>query len=261
MNPPIVQRLHRTEGLFNEAQKRQTPLVVSYRGAEGWHTRKALVARLDAQRRRLQLRCADGNGQSAERLRVGLHVGVAFRHGHRKCLCSSIVEVVHPDTERPGNEAIIDVAWPEAVDVLQRRAYYRTPLPESMNTHVVVWSGSREDCPPEPAQSRRCWYGRLLDISLGGLALTIPQEDSPAFACEQSVWTQFRTTGDTCVTTEARVKHVDPRVDGMLLVGLQFVGLELGSSGRESMRQLLDFTYALTRNHRPGQRFRQNLHG
>ena len=130
-----------------------------------------------------------------------------------------------------------------------------------MKTHVVIWRGNLEDRPSEPAQSRRCWYGRLLDISLGGLALTIPQEDSPAFACEQNVWTQFRTTSHTCVTTEARVKHVDPRPDGMLLVGLQFVGLELGSSGRESMRQLLDFTCALTRNHRPGQRFRQNLHG
>jgi hypothetical protein len=260
MNPPIAQRLHRTEGLFKEARRRQTPLVVSFRGAQGWHTRKATVAHLDTQHRCLQLRCVCGEHPQPDALRAGLHVGVAFRHGHRKCLCSAVVSAVRPDPASAGDEATIDVAWPEAVDVLQRRAYYRTPLPESMNTHVVVWSGRRDDCPPEPAQSRRCWYGQLLDISLGGLALTIPEENPPAFACEQSVWTQFRATGDICITSEARVKHVDPRPDGTLLVGLQFVGLELGSSGRESMRQLLDFTCALSRNHRPGQRFRRNLH-
>jgi c-di-GMP-binding flagellar brake protein YcgR len=243
MNKPVVETRNETGELFADALRRDTLVVMNYRIEERWLSIKGKLFGVDPRRRRLAVRCETTLLALPVPLGAGQYVGLAFRHGHRKCLCSTVAESVCD----AAGAAVVEFAWPDTVQLLQRRAYHRTPLPESTHTHVLVWSGAREDRPAEPAQSRRCWYARLVDVSLGGMAAIIADSEIDTFECEQSVWTEFLTPDNRRITTEAIVKHVTPRHNATALIGLQFVGLEFGGQAEQTLRGIIEFTASLSR--------------
>ncbi len=243
MNRPVVETRSDTGELLADAVRRDTLVVMNYRVDERWMSVKGKLAEVDARRRRLRVRCEAPPPALPLPLGTGQYVGLAFRHGHRKCLCSTVAEAVSD----AAGASFVEFAWPDTVQLLQRRAYHRTPLPESANTHVLVWAGAREDRPAEPAQSRHCWYAKLVDVSLGGMAAVIAGGEVNTFACEQSVWTEFLTPEGRRITTEAIIKHITPHHGDTALVGLQFVGLEFGGQAERTLRGIIEFTASLAR--------------
>lgn len=244
MTPPMNRTATDTEAVLREALKRKTPLTLSYRNAAGWNSLKSRILEVDAANERFILEPpVDHNGRHNQQFTQDQYLGVAFRRGHKKCLCACVVTSTTDDA--------ITLNWPDSIQTLQRRAYFRIPVPESMPTKVLIWPGMVADKPDNPGQDRSTTYANILDISLGGMAVSLPQHDDCPFKPGQTIGCEFHTPTNTTIAMEAHFKHAEQKPGGHMVLGFQFVGLEHGQEGRDRVRRLMDFTHNLAQQRRP----------
>jgi c-di-GMP-binding flagellar brake protein YcgR len=244
--------------VLREALDRRTPLVLSFRGPDGWITFSSRLLGLDEDNAQLTIELpAERREQLTDLLPGGSYLGVAFRRGHKKCLCTCVV--TGPTDKRSGRNGPAGLAlrWPEQIQVLQRRNYYRVPVPANMELKALVWSGGLNRKPENPAQDKTTMYARIRDISLGGMAVHAPAHEDCPFSEGQTVGCEFGTPDNGRITVEAQFRHATRKPNGVKLLGFQFVGLEHGPASRQRIKQIVGLTRQLTHRNRPP--FRRNL--
>ena len=255
----VVHPSSETETFFREALDRKTPLVVSFQDPEGWSSLKSRITAVDASRKSLTVeRPLNLAGRRVTDIRRGQYLGVAFRRGHRKCLCSCVVIEADQD-ESCGAErnSGLTLSWPDTIQTLQRRAYYRVPLPPSMKVKALFWAGTLSDKPDNPGQDRSSIYADMVDISVGGMAVATGGAEECFFREDQTVSCEFRSPSGVPFSLEAHFKHQSHNPSGEQLLGFQFVGLEHGPQGRHRLTQLADWVHELSSTGRP--RFNRSL--
>jgi c-di-GMP-binding flagellar brake protein YcgR len=182
---------------------------------------------------------------------------VAFRRGHRKCLCSCVVSEAAAPVGPGAAAQSLALRWPKDIQVLQRRDYHRVPLPHNMEIKVLVWPGALGDKPENPGQDRSSLYAAIVDISVGGMAVHLPAHEECPLNEGQTVSCEFAVPEGGRIFLEAHFRHVTRKPSGEHLLGFQFVGLEHGPQGRRRLRQLVELTHQLTHRNKPP--FRRGL--
>ena len=248
-----------TGSVLREALDRRTPLVLSFRGPAGWITFPSRLLGLDGNHARLTVELpAEHDQQWTDQLRGGNYLGVAFRRGHKKCLCTCVVTDGNETRSGRNGRAGLTLRWPKQIQVLQRRNYYRVPVPPNMELKALIWSGGLDRKPENPAQDKTSMYARIRDISLGGMAVHAPAHEDCPFTEGQTVGCEFSTPDNERITIEARFRHATCKPNGEKLLGFQFVGLEHGPAGQQCIKQIVGLTRQLT--HRRRSPLRRDLH-
>ena len=123
---------------------------------------------------------------------------------------------------------------------MQRRGDVRVKVPGSLNVEVLFWHrGYRDDSTEVPAENY--WQGRLVDLSANGMQIAVPLEQSANFRRGQLVGLQFTPMPyQKPIMIEGQVKHVERTEEGTELhLGIQALGLEATSQGREKLRKII----------------------
>lgn len=222
--------------LLREAVRRGTHVVVSHHGPDGWRTLRTKFVGYDESRRSLVLSpLVSEAGTDPVELAPGELLGVTFRHGHKKCMFSTALQRF-ADHQAGGTltRAAAWLNWPDHLQKLQRRVYYRVPPPKGRTVPVSVRVGPSAD---QPETSTVEVSGILEDISAGGMRIRGESIDLLREGANVQVCFAPRHERDI-FDLEAVCRHTSGDADGEPTLGLQFIGLEASTKGQEVLIRL-----------------------
>lgn len=246
MTPHGVDR----EKILQTAIDMKVPAIMSYLSKDKWHVAKVLLTNLDGDR--LSVESTVSRRQRPINIRVDQPVGVSFKYGYGKFVFDTAVKALEPstdpETQRQGGGTIV-LAFPDKVEVIQRRNYFRVNVPESLKVKVLLWprSGRKEQTDPKhdaAIETHNCCQGRLMDISAGGAQIIIPsRNDAGQASFKKGQFVSMRFTPlpyETPLILNAQIRNILPTADEKnASLGLQFVGLEASPEGREILSRLI----------------------
>lgn len=174
---------------------------------------------------------------SCEKLKKELPVGICIHLGYFKYLFDSTVQELQ--TQGRLNQLLLDL--PDRVECVQRRMYHRQPVPAGMKVKVLFWHrGYLNDSDTSPEELY--WQGRLLNLSAGGAQFEIEIEQKDHFKVGQLLGIQFTPMSyQKPLLLESHVKYLKEQPDNAAFkIGVEFLGLEAGAEGRETLSRLLE---------------------
>lgn len=227
--------------LFDEAIREHALAVVTAHNGVTWHTFKSRFLERDPKRQFFVLDYQSVTGQPLPELVTGQFVGITFRSRSRKILFSTCVEARgHYVLDARTSVAAVRYRWPESVTEMQRRAYYRTPVPAAQPVPTMLWAGglaargSGESLPEAVS-------GQLADISCGGAMVRLNTLTAPTWSEEQVIGAELRLPDNKGpVLLDCYYRGVRPDGPGQTAVAIQFVGLEMSVDGRLVLERLLN---------------------
>ncbi len=238
------------EKILKIAIDMKVPVIMSYLSRDKWHVAKVLLTNLDGDR--LSVESTISRRQHPINIRVDQPVGISFKHGYGKFIFDTTVIALEPSTDPETHRQCggrIVLACPDKVEVIQRRSYFRVNVPESLNVKVLLWhrSGKRGETDPKhdiTGEMNNCCQGRLMDISAGGAQIIVPnQNDAGKANFKRGQFISMRFTPvpyETPLVLSAQIRNVLPTADEKnASLGLQIVGLEASSEGREVLSRLI----------------------
>ncbi len=130
---------------------------------------------------------------------------------------------------------------PDKIECVHRRAFSRVAAPGNLKVQVLFWHRGYLDSATE-APLDNYWQGRLLDLSAGGMQIAISADQGANFRPSQLVGLQFTPLPhQKPVLLEAQVKHLAANAGPeQVHIGVEFIGLEASSEGREKLRRLIE---------------------
>ncbi|MBI9017132.1 MAG: PilZ domain-containing protein [Phycisphaerae bacterium] len=219
------------KGLLETAMQKSLPLTITHKNGDLWQVHKSQI--VDIQRHRMVITEPQAQaGQTPVQWSPGSEVAVTFKKGYNKCVFVSRVITEEQYEVEPGvKTACMLIYCPEQIEKVQRRSFERTEVPSTENVVVTFW-------PSNDASAKH--YGKLVNLSAGGIGVTMPEQDVPNFHADQQCDIQFvAMPGQEPIVAQGRFRHVarDSGV-GLPIVGFQFIGLELSDQGRSTMRRI-----------------------
>lgn len=220
------------ERLLLGAAAEQRRVVLTHQGTDGWRLYKGRFAtnsgRADGL---LVLVPAVSHEGRTLVLKTGDVLGCAFRDGHRKCICTTVIDDIRAD----GDNVLITLRTPEDIQQLQRRAFERAAPAVSNVIAVRFW----QDGPGVPSgqSERNVRHGQLVDISAGGMRVNVP--DPHRIVMDATYRCVFTTgPGKPAFVLDAFLRHREAEENGRAALGFQFVGLETTTEGRKTLDRL-----------------------
>ncbi len=253
-----------SEKVLRIAIDEKVSAIMSYLSKNKWHVAKVLLTDLGANRLKVES-TSSSNRKRPINIRVGQPVGLSFKYGYGKFVFDTVVEGLEPSS---GPEAHRDqggtivLAVPEKIEVIQRRSYFRVNVPESLKVQVLLWhrTGNLKEKHHlhEPANEMKdCCHGSLVDISAGGAQVAIRHKvktQGADFRKGQFVSVRFTPVPyETPIVFCAQIRTMLPTADGKSAsLGLQIVGLEASSEGREVLTRLIGIVEQYYRTNQAG---------
>jgi len=228
----------------------KVPAIMSYLSRDKWHVAKVMLTKLDGDR--LKVESTISMRQRPINIRVDQPVGISFKHGYGKFVFDTTVKAFEPSTDpetcRQCGGTIV-LAVPDKIEAIQRRSYFRVNVPESLKVKMLLWHRSSKQGAEEPkhdtaGEMHNCCQGRLMDISAGGAQVIVPnQNDAGKANFKKGQFISMRFTPmpyETPLVLSAQIRNVLPTADDQnASLGLQIVGLEASSEGREVLTRLI----------------------
>jgi hypothetical protein len=237
------------EKILQIAIDMKVPAIMSYLSRDKWHVAKVLLTKLDGDR--LNVESTISRRQRPINIRVSQPVGISFKHGYGKFVFDTTVRALEPSTDpetRRQRGGTIVLALPDKIEVIQRRSYFRVNVPDSLKVKVLLWhrSGKRSQTEPKHdtvIEMHNCCQGRLMDISAGGAQVIVPNQNNAEKAeFKKGQFISMRFTPlpyETPLMLSAQIRNIVPTADDQnVSLGLQIVGLEASSEGREVLIRL-----------------------
>jgi len=231
VSPPEPLSGRQRDQLLADAVHQKTRLVLTCRGQQRWETHKSRLLDMAPARRALVVAYPHDTPDGVLQLHRGEQVGVAFRHHSRKCLfAATVVAKRQPRAHsmRASRSKALLLSWPEQIEQLQRRVYYRVAISPQRPVDVRLWSVRTGADPRTPPEDAAVTSGRLIDLSVGGMRVEVQADDDPRLEENQVVSAAFtpdpkapRLVLDVCF------RHAEPTDRGRLSLGFQFIGLEV----------------------------------
>lgn len=180
-----------------------------------------------------------GDKKATEQLRVNQPVGMSFQIDFVKYIFESTISGLESSISSGSNGRIL-IELPEKMQKIQRRAYQRQPVPKEMNVKVLFWHrGYLDSIQKVPAD--HYWQGELVDLSAGGIRVTIELDKQDCFTIGQIIGIQFT---PMCyqrpILVEGHLRYMSEDPAGVLYLGIEFLGLEASIEGRQILQRLLD---------------------
>jgi len=225
--------------LFDEAVRERALAVITAQSGDTWRTLKCRFLERDPQRRFFVLDHQPPHGSALPELQPGHCVGVSFRAGNRKILFASVIEARgHYLFDDRTSIPAIRYRWPDSLTELQRRSYYRTPVPETLTLRATVWPGAAHTRPTASSDASGVLSGTLADLSCGGALLRVTQP-LPAWSDEEPLGVELHLAdGRPPLLTSALFRGVRQDELGRTGAAIQFVGLELSVDGRLALQRV-----------------------
>lgn len=223
-------------GILASVRTEQTVCTISHLAKGLWHVAKG---RIGAENRlTLQLDLCEENKNLD--LKIDQPVGIAFQHGFNKIMFETTVVGFDPAGETDTSRRIM-VTRPVSAERMHRRAYERVTVPDTLNIDVLFWHrGYTDDHGGVPIDNY--WQSKLLDLSAGGLLAEINSTHARDFRNGQLVGLQFTPLPyEKPLLLEGQIKHVASASESKTLqLGIEFVGLEANSDGREKLSRIAE---------------------
>ena len=240
-----------SEKVLQIAIDEKVPAIMSYLSKGKWHVAKVLLTDLAEGHLKVESTSSPDKKRPIN-IRMDQPVGLSFKYGYGKFVFDTVVKGLEPSS---GPEAhreqggTIVLAVPEKIEAIQRRSYFRVSVPESLKVQVLLWhrSGNLKEKHHlrDPADEMKdCSQGNLVDISAGGAQVAVPHEvktQGTDFRKGQFVSVRFTPVPyETPIVFSAQIRNILPTADGKSAsLGLQIVGLEASSEGREVLTRLI----------------------
>lgn len=221
------------------AVRRRESISLSMRRAAGWQVLRASFSKLDERNGRLEVTLPATELDGGVEIAPGEELGVSFRRGHKKCVFSTTV-VEHRVSA--GSDSVLLLAVPESMREFQRRAYQREVIPAGWRIPVklLIHGDNGTDSP--------FCTGQLKDISAGGLQMELMADEHPRMAIGAPVLIEIKLARNSPpLRLDAVYRHASAGPGRHVGLGLQFVGLEASSAGRETLAALARFIAELRR--------------
>jgi c-di-GMP-binding flagellar brake protein YcgR len=228
----------RRDEIVIEAIARATPCVLAIHGRLGWQTCKShLVAGSPADQRVAIAVPHAAEGETLPTLGSGERVGLSFRRGHKKCMCATTILGEAVREVDGGRVTCLELKWPETLQELQRRVYYRAR--PGRRVLVRLWRGGVAGRTETEKIPGSIFSGVMLDLSAGGVRVISTDVAPDTFAEGEPIGCAFspRARGEPFVL-DAVFRHFHYDEDGTASFGLQFVGLEATERGRQQLAGL-----------------------
>ncbi len=255
MRPTQVLTRHDAAELFDRAVQDRALAVLTLQDGVTWQTFKSRFLESDPRGHFVVLDYQPCERETLPAVAPGQCVGVSFRQRNHKLLFATVAQarghyLLGDQTRIPA----VRYRWPTAVTELQRRAYFRTPVPVDVRLPVTLWAGGLRAKSEDASATAPEIVGEAVDLSCGGMLVRLPE--SPAWQQEQTVGVEMRLPdGGPPVRLEARCRGGRSADDGQA-VALQFIGLELSADGNTLLQRLANVVQRL---HRLGARSRGSI--
>jgi c-di-GMP-binding flagellar brake protein YcgR len=218
------------------AKQGSTVLNMSFLSAGKWKTAKTYISDIDDSEVMIK---SDEPGRvcCSEILKTDQPVGISFEIEHFKYIFESkVVRCSHEN-------GCIVLEIPEKIEKLMRRSYSRVLVPENLAVKVMFWHRGYDD-EKGTVPNEDFWQGRLLNLSAGGMKMSISADKKCHFEPGQLVGLQFTAMPyEKPVLLEGLVIHIHPAEDGngdFFELGVEFLGLEISWEGRNKLRRLVE---------------------
>ena len=218
--------------LLEFAQFKQSPLTLTGKGDDNnWQLYKSTILSLHRHRIVISLPNVDP-GDYVEELAAGQEIAVTFKKGYNKCLFVTRIIAKEPQQLESGETvAALTIYRPEQIEKIKRRAFERTAVPAHESVAVTFWCDNG---------SAGKFQGQLVNISAGGVALKMSAGQEPQWEEDRQCNLQFvAVPGQEPIIATGRFRHATA-IDqsDQVMLGFQFIGLELTEQGRGTLRQI-----------------------
>ncbi len=245
MNQPYRLNPAQRDEYLLEAISAHVPATVSCQLADGWATLKSRMLGLGGTGRQIVIEYPMPGANTPPEIVEGQNIGVSFRRGHKKYVFNTMVAARCRFAVDGAETEAIRLAHPLIMFELQRRVFFRAPVPAHLSVPIEVWRTTESD--PNGTQSKR-WTGKMVDISAGGVSVSLPTEADPDWPADAAVECAFSIEPETpALTISGRLKHVGRTENARVRLGVHFVGLEATAEGRETLGHVLRLIRRLQR--------------
>jgi c-di-GMP-binding flagellar brake protein YcgR len=175
-----------------------------------------------------------------QRMLSGQLLPCSFRKGQRKYLfVSAIIDCTKVVIDGSEVETYV-LAWPEGLQQVQRRLYFRAAVPPDMKLSVNIWHSSPAvaGIPSTPPIET----GRLIDISAGGTQIEI--SSASTLEMDKSYLLEIELPKpELAILAQAQARRVQAiPTNGTYSFGLQFLSLDHSPRGQETLLRLARFS-------------------
>lgn len=237
MSQPIHLDQGRQAHLLCEAVHRRTPATVTCRAEDGWVSLKSRILDANPDTHHLVIEYPWSPEPPVVEIAPGQSLGISFRHGHKKCVFNSAV--LTRCGHALGGETVpaVTLAWPDEMCELQRRVYFRSPVPQGMTIPVELWRGQVDETASPGMPTCR---GRMLDLSAGGVSVVVARRLETPWQDDEPVRCAFPVDSDnTLVSVSARLRHFEETPNDQMRIGLHFVGLDASPDDRQTLQRVI----------------------
>jgi len=232
------------DSLLLEAVSSRLPLQLSCLLPNGWEIMKSRFLATESESEHILLDYPTPADYPCPGLEPEQNIGVSFRLGHRKYVfTTSVTGALEQRKSRGKTRWALRIRWPETMQELQRRLYYRAPVPDRIHIPVDIWDQPAMTDQALPSGMTR---GRMLDLSAGGVGLSLADEAAQNWRENEHLVCRFSPQpGGVPLEIKARFRHRESLGPGRSRVGLQFVGLETSPDGKATLQRLNEMTRRL----------------
>jgi c-di-GMP-binding flagellar brake protein YcgR len=251
MKPRRVLAPHDASQIFDRAVQDRALAVLTIQDGREWLSFKSRFLERDRNGRFFVLDYQPVGPDPLPAVAPGQYVGVSFRQKSRKILFATVVEAKgHFVLDDQTTINAVRYRWPDSMTELQRRAYYRTPVPPEMTLQVTLWPGGITARDPDKPRGGYRASGELADISCGGALVTLPKSLPPDWGENDLIGVELQLPDNRpSIATDARHRGVRETPTGTIALAIQFVGLEMTPDGRLVLQRLAN---CVQRFHRLG---------
>jgi len=222
---------HEPAELLAEAVSRRSPASVSCKLADGWASFKSCFLSIEEDSRNIIIEYPAPKDLPPPEFTGGESIGISFRRGHRKCVFSTgLLGQCRFPVSTSADIPALKLLWPEQMYELQRRLFYRAPVPAQETVPVDIRKIGSE---------AQLYRGHMVDLSFGGLSLMFERGQHPRWEADEMVDCAFSLDKEGSFSLDTRLRYCEQTSPQHMRLGLQFAGLENSTDGRELLDRLL----------------------
>ncbi len=248
MNESQLLTVEEIKDVLSRAVQDKITGVLSHFTGGNWHRTNITICTVS--NHTLHVETLPGETAKPADIEINQPVGISVQREFDKYIFETVVAGIETSVNQSRGGRIV-LELPDKVERMQRRAYTRMPVPKSMNVRILFWHrGYSDDSKKVPLENY--WQGRLLNISAGGVQIAVDRDQEPNFRVGQLVGLQFTPMSyEKPIHVEGQVKHIAQVADGQKLdVGVEFIGLEASSQGRQKLHRIINAVNEYERRNR-----------
>ncbi|MHC4443139.1 MAG: flagellar brake protein [Planctomycetota bacterium] len=235
MNKPHRVDAEKQKRILEEATHRQISVTLKYKTTDEWLIFKSNFTNNVAHNGNLFITYPTSTDHPTPEITPGQNMDISFRWGNNRILLNTTVAGRYHDPAY--NMTILELNPPNAMYEHQRRFYERALAPERIKIPVDLWIGDPNTNEP---QSSAIIRGTIMDISAGGIGVTISNEHKPNCKPGNNVVCSFSVEkGRPPVIIYSQFHHWQDLDNGFGILGLQFTSLKATQQGQAQLEQIL----------------------